>query len=81
MLQKLHPHRLKHTSHVVDTSTTEGNGKSILQLTEDFDKWLYGFGDTEKSVCETMEAIIPTLIPHDNRSTPLHHRLAHGRTY
>ena len=32
----------------------------------DFEKWLYGFGDTEKSVRETVEAIINhPLIPHD----------------
>ena len=32
----------------------------------DFEKWLYGFGDTEKSVRETVEAIVNhPLIPHD----------------
>ena len=32
----------------------------------DFEKWLYGFGDTEKSVRETVEAIVNhPLIPND----------------
>ena len=61
----LHTHRLKHTPHVVNTPTTEGNGIFLLQLAEDFEKWLYGFSDTEKSVRETVEAIINhPLIPH-----------------
>lgn len=34
----------------------------------DFEKWLYGFGDTEKSVRETVEVILNhPLIPHDVR--------------
>ena len=34
----------------------------------DFEKWLYGFGDTEKSVRETVEVILNhPLIPRDVR--------------
>lgn len=34
----------------------------------DFESWLYGFGDTEKSVRETVDAILHhPLIPHDIR--------------
>lgn len=34
----------------------------------DFESWLYGFGDTEKSVRETVEAILKhPLMPHDVR--------------
>ena len=36
----------------------------------DFESWLYGFGDTEKSVRQTVDTIVNhPLIPHDIRES------------